>query len=368
MPKRIVICSDGTWNRPTQKHKGVVCPTNVFKIKQAIAPYSKDGWPQVVFYDEGIGARGLWVSRITRGATGLGLKKNIEDAYRFVMDNYAEGDQLFFFGFSRGAYTVRSTAGLLRKCGLLRREHADKFDEAYDFYRVRGDDTRPSAPRSEEFRRKHSLIFSDATTDMQIKFIGVWDTVGALGIPLFLFGWVNKLFNLEFHDLQLSSKVENAFQALAIDEFRRPFMPALWDVDEPVEPPRRLEQVWFSGAHSNVGGGYQHTGLSDITLLWMMKRAEESGLAFEPEYTKHMNIRPDPFGALVNSRTFLYWFSRRCYRLIGYGGDSKESLAQEVYERYKNDKRYRPRNLEKFLSLHSHIPEDVPTHSAAETR
>jgi uncharacterized protein (DUF2235 family) len=358
MPKRIVICSDGTWNKPTQKHKGKTCPTNVFKIKQALAAHSKDGLPQVVFYDEGIGARGLLLSRVLRGATGLGLKKNIEDAYRFLMDNFAEGDEMYFFGFSRGAYTVRSTAGLLRKCGLLRREHSDKFEEAYKFYRQRGEDTRPSSPKAEEFRRKYSVAFSDGTTDLRIKFIGVWDTVGALGIPLFLFGFVNKLLNLEFHDLQLSSRVQNAFHALAIDELRRPFRPALWMPKEGVGG-QRLEQVWFPGAHSNVGGGYMVSGLSDAALLWMKRRVEECGLAFDAKYYDALGVKPDPHGTIVNSRTLLYKMTRKYYRPICAMKNTNEFLSLEAVERHRRKNFYQPKNLIEFFQRDPRIVEGV---------
>lgn len=349
MPKRIVICSDGTWNKPSQKAGGKFCPTNVFKMKQAVAPVGKDGVHQIVFYDEGIGARGLMVSRVVRGATGLGLKKNIEDAYRFLMDNYAEGDEIFFLGFSRGAYTVRSTAGLLRKCGLLRREHADQFENAYKFYRERGEHSKPSSSKAQEFRKKYSFQFNDGTTDIKMKFIGVWDTVGSLGIPLFLFGFINKWLGLEFHDLQLSSKVENAFQALAIDEFRNPFKPALFHQQEGVKG-QRVEQAWFPGAHSNVGGGYADSGISDIALNWMKARAEECGLEFDRHVLETLQLQPNPNGKIVNSRTPLYWISRKYYRPIGAEARTRESLAPEVKERLRVKNFYEPRNLREFLS------------------
>jgi uncharacterized protein (DUF2235 family) len=349
MPKRIVICSDGTWNKPTQKASGKFCPTNVFKIKQTVAPVGKDGVPQIVFYDEGIGARGIMMSRLMRGATGLGLKKNIEDAYRFLMDNYAVGDAIYFLGFSRGAYTVRSTAGFLRKCGLLKREHADQFENAYNFYRERGEDSKPSSPKAQEFRRKYSMLFGDGTTDLKIKFIGVWDTVGALGIPLFLFGFINKWLGLEFHDLQLSSRVENAFHALAIDEFRNPFKPALFHQQEGVDG-QRVEQVWFPGAHSNVGGGYADSGISDLALLWMIARAEECGLEFDPHVLATLELKPDPKRKIVNSRTPLYWVSRKYIRPIGAEKNTHESVAPEVMERYRVKNFYQPKNLLQYFS------------------
>jgi uncharacterized protein (DUF2235 family) len=284
--KRLVVCCDGTWNRPDAKS-----PTNVVRLKDAVA--ASDGEiRQVVHYHEGVGT-GEGMDRFIGGGFGWGLSRNVRDAYRFVVEQYDPGDQLFFFGFSRGAYTARSAVGLVRNAGILRRQHADRIDEAYELYRDRGDDTHPNGDASMRFRAQYSH------DDIAVRFVGVWDTVGALGIPgvpRFLSGrlWA-------FHDTQLSSKVELAYQALAIDERRRPFLPSLWY--RAADDDRPLEQRWFVGVHSDVGGGYPERALADITLWWMTEKARAAGLAFKDDLRMHPNVD----GECHDSFRPLYW-------------------------------------------------------------
>jgi uncharacterized protein (DUF2235 family) len=293
--KRIVICCDGTWNRPDQVDLGKVRPSNVAKMALAVARQDGAGVDQRVYYQPGVGT-GRW-NRIRGGAFGWGLSRNIRDAYLYLVENYAPGDELFFLGFSRGAYTARSLAGLIRNCGLLHREYAGRLGDAYALYRRRDDDSNPRAIEAQLFRKSYAA-------EIRIKFIGVWDTVGAYGIPAGPLGWLNGAIHLRFHDVKLSSYVENAFQALAIDERRRPFKPAIWERQEHATT-QRLEQAWFPGVHTNVGGGYADSGLSDIAFLWMKERAGSCGLAFDEDYVRNM-FRPDPLGELRNSMTLLY--------------------------------------------------------------
>ncbi|MCD6220011.1 DUF2235 domain-containing protein, partial [Candidatus Calescamantes bacterium] len=340
-----VICSDGTWNTPDQKQEGKYNPTNVVKMARAIAPVSEDGKHQVVFYDWGIGADQWGLDRLTGGAFGNGLDKNIEDAYRFLMHNYEEGDEIFLFGFSRGAYTVRSLVGLIRNSGLLKKIHADKFEEAYKLYR---DEEEPDSPKIKKFRKKYSR-------EIEIEFIGVWDTVGALGIPVSGFRWLRKWLNkrirwlkkrYEFHDTELSHIVKNAFHALAIDEKREPFKPTLWK-DKPKEG-QRVEQVWFAGVHGDVGGGYKDSKLGDVAFMWMKEKAQECGLAFNREYIKEV-IHPDPMGRLHNS--FVGFFKLLGEYLRPIGKTSTEKLHPSVIERYKKYKPpYKPQNLVEYLN------------------
>ena len=167
--KRIVVCSDGTWSVPDKER-----PTNVTRMARAVAPTAPDGRVQVVFYDAGVGTEGLW-SRFAGGVSGKGIEKNIRDCYRFLMHNYEEGDEIYLFGYSRGAYTVRSLAGMVRNVGLLWKSEAGELGRAYQLYRRR--DAGPSSEEARAFRAAHSQ-------EAAITFIGVWDTVGALGIPL----------------------------------------------------------------------------------------------------------------------------------------------------------------------------------------
>jgi uncharacterized protein (DUF2235 family) len=250
---------------------------------------------QRVYYHPGVGT-GRW-DRVRGGAFGWGLSRNIKDAYLYLVENYEPADELFFFGFSRGAYAVRSLAGLVRNCGLLHRQYTGRMEEAYALYRRRDAESNPQAIEAQLFRKSY-------TAEIRIKFIGVWDTVGALGIPSGPLSWLNGLIRLRFHDVKLSSYVENAFQALAIDERRRPFKPAIWEQQEHARA-QRLEQAWFPGVHTNVGGGYADSGLSDVAFLWMKERAASCGLAFDEELVRN-TIRPNPAGELRDSMTLLY--------------------------------------------------------------
>ncbi len=349
MPKRLVICCDGTWNTPDQAAEGRPCPTNVTKVALEVAEKGDGDWVQCVYYLRGVGtARG---ERIRGGAFGVGLSRNVKEAYRTIVENYDEGDELFFFGFSRGAFTARSTAGFVRNCGVLKRQHASRIEEAYELYRDRG--AHPRGTESELFRRSYSH-------EPDITFIGVWDTVGALGIPVRGLGWLNKRW--AFHDTKLSSKVKNAFHALAIDEKRSPFRPTLWEPhDGDAHPPdQRLEQVWFSGVHCGVGGGYDDTSLSDIALLWMVQRAQECGLVFnqdafaplpsgDPPGDNRPRLSPKYDGELRESRTGLYLASFKHHRRIGEGHARTESVASTAVQRHQQLPSYRPKGLSAYL-------------------
>lgn len=340
--KRIVVCCDGTWNKPDQPH-----PTNVVKVAVTLKMADADGIEQLLFYDQGVGTGTL--DRIRGGAFGVGLSRNIQEAYRFLVFNYEPGDELYFFGFSRGAYTVRSAVGLIRNSGLLRREHFDKIDAAYQLYRRRDKESAPAEAEATEFRRNYSH-------EPRVKFIGVWDTVGSLGIPLDgPMALVNKFW--EFHDLRLSRSVDCACHALAIDEKRKPFRPTLWEQHPQAPASQVLEQVWFAGVHSNVGGGYADTGLSDIALLWMVGKAEACGLAFNREYLQTM-VKPSALAKMGKSQNLFY-------RIIGFGNFhrrlgpdpekqpvpvTKESAASTAVERLENPaSNYDARNLREFL-------------------
>ncbi|HEY7491116.1 MAG TPA: DUF2235 domain-containing protein [Candidatus Tectomicrobia bacterium] len=340
MSKRLIVCCDGTWNTPDQTDREAVTPTNVVKMARAIAAQAPDGTPQIVFYHEGVGT-GWGVERLTGGAFGAGLSKLIQDAYGFLVHNYQEGDELYFFGFSRGAYAVRSAVGLIRNCGILHKLHADRLLEAYTLYRRDDVDAEPDGREAVAFMRNFAR-------PVRIKFIGVWDTVGALGVP------GNILQHLvgdrwEFHDVKLSKIVENAYHALAIDERRGPFKPALWEQPVPV-PNQNLEQVWFAGAHCNVGGGYADCGLSDIAFLWMKEKAAACGLAFEQAYLERF-IHPNPLGALRDSKNGAFKFTGEYVRPIGGGKNTRESVHPTVLECQKmaRNPAYEPENLLAYL-------------------
>ena len=202
MSKRLVVCCDGTWNVPDRIDRGQLSPSNVVHIALATADRDAEGRRQLVFYDTGVGTRRF--EHVLGGAFGFGLSSKVKDAYRFLIETYEPGDEIFLFGFSRGAYTARSTAGLIRNCGILRRDQATRLDAGYELYRRRDSASLPSEFESQLFRRMYAC-----EPETRIRFIGVWDTVGALGIPAGIpwlpVSWVQS-FNKRwaFHDLRLS--------------------------------------------------------------------------------------------------------------------------------------------------------------------
>ena len=296
--RRLIVCADGTWNRPDHVSAGVDAPTNVVKLARAILPLDLSGVSQIVHYQRGAGTRNA-EDRLFGAAFGAGMDDHIRDGYRFLVQNYVPGDELYFFGFSRGAYAVRSLAGLLRNSGLLKPESADQEDEAFALYRDRNDRAHPNANQATWFRARH------AHPAVAIVCIGVWDTVGAFGLPVEFFDALTH-DQYGFHDVTLSSRVQNAFHALAIDERRKPFAPTLWQ--QPAEDLGRnwLEQAWFPGVHSNVGGGYPDSSLSDIALRWMIDRVtQRCGLQVDEQFLSRITA-PSPMGELYDSMNFGY--------------------------------------------------------------
>jgi uncharacterized protein (DUF2235 family) len=340
--KRIVVCCDGTWDTPDQTTDGHRCPTNVYKLFSALARHDRRGVQQRRFYIRGVGT-GRW-DRIRGGAFGFGLSKTVRKAYKRISETYEPGDEIFLIGFSRGAFTARSTAGFIRNCGLLPRENLKDLNEAYAFYRDRSPDTKPSSPAAQDFRIKHSC------SEPRIRCIAVWDTVGALGIPLSGLRWVNA-FNRrwQFHDTDLSTTVEFAFQALAIDEKRRPFTPTLWHQQARARGRQHLEQVWFSGTHCDVGGGNRDSSLADVPLKWIVERLEsQCGLAFKPtgfpsKPPAAILTRPNPLGPLTESWTGSWRILRPYVRPIGTA--DHERVASTAARRYDRDHGYSPENL-----------------------
>ena len=277
-PKRLIISCDGTWNRPEpQGDELKYKTTNVLKLMRAIRTSDDDGRHQVTYYDTGVGTdRGVY-DKYIGGMMGVGLSSHVKKAYRFLANNYEEGDELYFFGFSRGAYTVRVLSGLIGAAGLLRPKDMAYLPEVFSYFRT--------PPHKRERSRYHHLIKNQLQTrDAVIKFLGVWDTVGALGVPIPLLKWAT-MWRVGFFNAELGDHIEYAYHALAIDEKRRPFSPNLWtQVDQRDDRPRQTKdvcQVWFPGVHSDVGGGHKDSRLSDEALLWMANRAKDCGLALD---------------------------------------------------------------------------------------
>jgi uncharacterized protein (DUF2235 family) len=341
--KRIAIFCDGTWNTPDEMENGKPCQTNVVKMANALSQFSNDGIPQFLYYHPGVGSEGRMARRVFDGATGTGISANILNAYHYVINTYEPGDELFLFGFSRGAFTVRSLAGLIRNSGILKTENIDQVKRAFNIYRSRHPMYQPREIESTLFRKTYAI--EEVT---QIKFIGVWDTVGALGNPLLLKGIASK--KNQFHDTELSTKISYAFHALAIDEKRKNFEAALWH-QQSGNKNQVLEQVWFAGVHSDVGGGYTEKGLSDIALEWMMDKAKSCQLKFDD-----IKLNPVAMASKHESYTGFYKlqspFNRPMDVEVPGSGKTNEFIHPLVVERYKKDSHYRPKNLVDYFRRH----------------
>lgn len=332
--KRIVICFDGTWCKPADEALPASdrVETNVCRFYESVKDKGTDGARQIKWYDQGVGSK--WYDRYIGGGIGAGLEINIIQGYEYLAQQYEAGDEIYVLGFSRGAYTARSLVGMVRNCGLICPKHLSlRVAMAYGIYRTRGDAVDSFTAKT--FRAAFSR-------EVKIKFIGVWDTVGALGIPLNILQDVNMKF-YEFHDTKLSSIVENAYHALAVDEHRQDYRATLWDPD--VAPTQTLEQRWFIGSHCDVGGGYTDRRLSDTTLRWMQDKASALGLALGPATVGAQNY----LGAYTDSYAkFLGGIyakkNPRYYRPVLATKFGHEVIDDSVQRRHKEDRSYEPQN------------------------
>ncbi|KAI9783689.1 MAG: hypothetical protein M1839_003537 [Geoglossum umbratile] len=318
--KKLIICCDGTWQNSDNgfEKDGIFStgklqtPSNVTRIARAIKPYHDDPGTgisknQVVYYQAGVGTSGVW-DKLVGGATGEGLSEHIREAYGFLANNYQEpnddheGDEIFLIGFSRGAFTARSIGGLIGEIGILTKlgmgyfYHIFKdYEKSWDHdwqsdYMKRWPDRpfdHPVNIRSKnEYALKLEQLGLTRVKGVRIKAVAVWDTVGSLGIPKV--SWLEKVPGFSqanneysFHDTTLGDIIDNAFHALALDEGRPPFSPAVWERPDNVNT--NLIQVWFPGVHSSIGGGYDDQGIADITLAWMMDQLKGM-LTFNIQY------------------------------------------------------------------------------------
>lgn len=287
--KNIVICCDGTWNTPDDTQQGVPAPTNVVKLYNSIAAQDGLGNQQHRYYHPGVGTDGSRWDKLVGGGTGAGLNKNIMSAYRELCDHYQPGDNLFLFGFSRGAYTVRSLVGLLSYAGLLDLTGLPESEAWKRIERIFKKGYRGKSEVRSDWANEGWTFINSALEPIPVRFLGVWDTVGSLGVPddMALLNILDNLHDYSFHDTTLSRTVQTARHALSMDEQRASFQPTLWTHD----PAGDAKQIWFPGVHSDVGGGYRETGLSDGALKWMIEEAQNCGLVFSDAFFNQ--IRPD---------------------------------------------------------------------------
>ena len=365
--KRIAVFCDGTWNSPDATDR-----THVVALYNAV---DQQADIQIAHYFAGVGVRtanaGFFTNTLNRiggGAFGWGLDHNIKQAYAYVCKVYEPDDEILIFGFSRGAYTARSLAGMIRKCGILPNFDSASLNEAYAFYKLPGDNNSPDQPHMREGRKKLSPRFAtseldrntrnDGSSIVKISYLGIWDTVGSLGIPNVLLGPIAQFWNrkYQFHDTDLSSMVHSARHALALDERRAFFVPSAWDnLDETdngpglnqgdTGPDRRFQQLWFIGDHGIVGGTGASDRLSAITLHWIAEGAQKAGLTLRPdavlldampEPTDDAPVLRDPHRFYDISPDLLAWRQ---------GPQKSSDLSFTVEQRLEAMAEYRPQSL-----------------------
>lgn len=317
MPKNIVLLSDGTGNSAAKQHK-----TNVWRLYQALDLRHDD---QIAFYDDGVGSQEFLPVKLVSGAFGLGLKRNVVRLYKTLCRTYRDGDRIYLFGFSRGAFTVRMLAGLVALRGLYtgfkdERDLHTRARQQFEKYRLgygRGLLTRP-------VRRRQACGAPSCPPSPQIEFIGAWDTVEAYGFPIeeLALAWDRFVLPLRFDNRDLPRNVQRACQALSVDEERHTFRPVLWDEMKKARRTQAIEQVWFAGVHSDLGGGYPRNNLALVSLDWMISKVlpppgQTSGLRFMPEMRKRYERRKDWHGVQHDSRSGLAAFYRYRPRDIG---------------------------------------------------
>jgi len=316
MGKNIVICCDGTGNQYGENK------TNVVKLVEVL---DRESPSQLVFYDPGVGTLGanIVVTRTAKFITKLlglafayGITRNIEDAYEFLMNTYEEGDRVFIFGFSRGAYTARALAGMLHKCGLLKKGNRNLIPYATRTYRR----------DSDEVAKGFKDTFS---RECKPRLVGVWDTVKAVGL----------FIPRKFPNAKLNGDVAYGYHALAIDEKRSKFRPNLWD---PPPSGQTIEQVWFAGVHADVGGWHDEDGLSNIALKWMVERAQAQGLVIDcSRFNTQVVEQTDHKDKTHNPLLPFWWILLWWRRTIPDGALVHES----VFKRINAGIGYAPKNL-----------------------
>jgi len=317
MPKNIIFCADGTWDT-------VASNTNVVKIYRALLMNNA----QFVAYDDGVGTDGTPIEKLAGAAFGAGLFKKIQNGYTKIAQVYEAGDNIFIFGFSRGAYTARSLSGMIVHCGLPTASTfgPDLVPTAFAAYRNPA--LRPGLP---------TALAAYNMADVKITMVGVWDTVGSLGIPA-LFGGIETSY--QFLDTSLHPNVLNACHAVSIDERREEFPSTAWN--QAPAPGQTISQVYFAGVHCDVGGGYPDSTLADITLGWMMKKAAAAGAIFDPDIL-------GAFSAL-DSQHALGMTHESWDPLWGYpkrrSFEPGVTLSSSVQTRCQYNPSYRPANLD----------------------
>jgi uncharacterized protein (DUF2235 family) len=366
--KRICLFVDGTWNTVDNN-------TNVWRMHSLCAPVDKDGIKQVSYYTKGVGTS--VGAKLSGGVFGYGINEIIIDAYEWLIPIYADGDEIFIFGFSRGAYAARSLAGLIATSGIIQPGSPIGVGELYERYKsgkartlYQLDDAQKAGTLGESTILERWLL--KYSYRAPIHMVGVWDTVGALVGPY------------SFLETGLRQPLKNAYHALAIDEHRKTFRPTLYTQNfhsdrAPDKQPKlrdisSVEQRWFVGAHANVGGGYNSDLLAQIPLKWLKRKAESHGL----EFSSQLDDQDESCNAAINDSFkemfyglyYYFTFGTAFYREIGAapiidGAKTtrtvNETIDKSVFDRVRQCGDYRPANLVKWSKRHGITLDSIAT-------
>lgn len=373
--KTIAMFLDGTWNDPEDK-------TNVFRASELIAP-SNGSQEQLVYYDEGLGTQSF--EGIRGGVFGKGLRKNVTEAYEWLSKNYEDGDDVFVFGFSRGAFTATSITGMIMRWGLIRPDSGLTAKEIFELYET-WDKHTPiydliyKARKDPDSLTDEQKAFLEKSRRIQIKMIGIWDSVATVGVPLGNFSRFSRNA-LKFHDPRWSSTYDHFYHALAIDEHRKPFRSVLLNHYVNDETPEtesewrrqqfedRVEQRWFCGSHGDVGGG-DNLKVVSAPYAWILQKAETHGLKLKetPQASgqEHTHPHNDSYKSFVKGLYRIVRFGSRYRREIGSKGRRvtggriepiRETVDASVFKRWQHDPNYRPKNLSKALEARACDPD-----------
>ena len=377
--KNIILCSDGTGNQDI-KGRG----TNVFKLFEAIDIHShksdESKVNQIAFYDDGVGTSNLIFLKLIGGAFGWGLKRNVLELYASLVRVYTPGDRIYLFGFSRGAYTVRTLSGLIKCCGVIdaalvsNSEELNKrvnycwklFKKNFSRWKTISNKNNPNGNGD---KLKELSTYGASEDSKKIHFIGVWDTVSAI-VPLpGVSNLINFIKPFRFPDFMPGEHVCHARHALAIDDERKPFHPDLWD-EKRKSSDQQIKQVWFAGSHSNVGGGYSKQGMSLVALDWMMREAESNGLDFIQESRSFVENQRNVNDKLYDPRAglglYYRWKPRNIADLCLKNGISKPLIHESVFERIlSSTEGYRPGNIPYIFEIE---PTEEKNRSETNTR
>lgn len=359
--KRLICCFDGTWN----DDRSEAALTNVVRLRRVIPEAGSDGVKQLVRYVIGIGTGYQGKTAFLIGASGIEVGDRIRAGYRFLVDHYEPGDEVYLFGFSRGAFEARSLAGFIGRIGMAIRCSPFSIEDAWTVYRD------PDNPTNKSLvQRLREMTFGP----IPIKCIGVWDTVGNIGNPFDADGLIGKY--VSFHDTRLGPSVEVGLHALSIDEQRGPFRPAFWTLPQGAAAPQgqHIEQVWFSGSHADVGGGYADAALSGISLNWMAERvAALTPLRFDFAQLRATS-RPDSLGQQHSSSAsgIFKWSGKvPCVRLIRQDLNGVSPLRRAIFGGWRTSKTDRgevPANEAIHPSVLARFGQEVTEDVAGEIR